>query len=111
MTEASPLDLVPDLTGFVVLVTGGHSGLCAPPNLSNVSFSKSLTPIPHRGLATTKALAVNNATVYIASRSISKAELAIEGIKADASHAKANLIEMDLSDLSSVKRGAEEFMK
>ena len=65
----------------------------------------------HRGLATTKVLARKHAKVYIASRSISKAELAIKDIKEEDANANVAVIEMDLSDLDSVKRGAEEFLR
>ncbi|KAE8447188.1 hypothetical protein EG329_011019 [Mollisiaceae sp. DMI_Dod_QoI] len=81
---------LPDLTGFVVLITGGHSGL---------------------GLATTSALASKNAKVYIASRSVPKAEEAIRGIKDKNPNAQVELVEMDLGDLRSVKKGAEEFLQ
>ncbi|KAE9374284.1 NAD(P)-binding protein [Stipitochalara longipes BDJ] len=84
------LSQLPDLTGFVVLITGGHSGL---------------------GLATTKILARQHAKVYIASRSVPKAELAVNEINKEVSHAGIAVIEMDLSDLDSVKRGAEEFLR
>jgi len=49
--------------------------------------------------------------VYIASRSTIKAESAIREIKEEIPDAKVAVIEMDLSDLSSVKRGAEEFLR
>ena len=66
---------------------------------------------PDRGLATTKVLARQHAKVYIASRSVPKAELAIKEIKKEVPDANVAVIEMDLSDLDSVKRGAEEFLK
>jgi NAD(P)-dependent dehydrogenase (short-subunit alcohol dehydrogenase family) len=62
-------------------------------------------------LATTKVLAEKHAKVYIASRSPPKAELAIKDIKKEVVNANVSAIEMDLSDLDSVKRGAEDFLR
>ncbi|PVH77264.1 retinol dehydrogenase [Cadophora sp. DSE1049] len=80
--------LLPDLTGRIVLITGGHSGL---------------------GLATTRRLVDKNAKVYIASRSLQKATEAVRNIKETYSGAQLEVLEMDLADLESVRRGAEDF--
>ncbi len=101
------LSKLPDLTGHVVLVTGGHSGLQVLS--SSPCFFDVL--IFHRGLATTKVLARQNAKVYIASRSVQKAGSAIQDIMKEIANANVAVIEMDLSDLDSVKRGAEEFLR
>ncbi|KUJ06376.1 NAD(P)-binding protein [Mollisia scopiformis] len=92
MTKSSTFDAsaLPDLTGRVVLITGGHSGL---------------------GLATTTALASKNAKVYIATRSITKAEAAIQEIKNNNPNAQVEIVELDLGDLRSVKKGAEDFLQ
>ncbi|KAL5330396.1 hypothetical protein ACEPPN_003923 [Leptodophora sp. 'Broadleaf-Isolate-01'] len=82
--------LLPDLTGRITLITGGHSGL---------------------GLATTTHLVARNAKVYIATRSLQKASAAVRNIKEEHPTAQVEVLEMDLADLGSVKRGAEEFMK
>ncbi|KAG4433034.1 hypothetical protein IFR05_011473 [Cadophora sp. M221] len=82
--------LLPDLTGRIALITGGHSGL---------------------GLATTTHLVAKNAKVYIASRSLPKAAAAVRHIKDEHPAAQVEILEMDLADLKSVKRGADEFMK
>jgi hypothetical protein len=111
-TSFDPSSL-PNLKGFIVLITGGHSGLYAsssPISRENYFFiNKSLKS--NSGLATTQALASKNATVYIASRSIPKAESAIKELEQEIPNAKVAVIEMDLSDLESVKRGAEEFVR
>jgi NAD(P)-dependent dehydrogenase (short-subunit alcohol dehydrogenase family) len=64
-----------------------------------------------RGLATTTALAAKNAKVYIAARSRKKAEEASKGIKEMQKDAKIEVIEMDLANLESVKKGAGEFLR
>ncbi|CZR64674.1 related to reductases [Phialocephala subalpina] len=92
MTKSMPFNTsdIPDLNCRVALITGGHSGL---------------------GLATTTALAAKNAKVYIASRSVAKAEEAIRGIRRRLPNAQIEVIEMDLGDLRSVKKGAEDFLR
>jgi hypothetical protein len=42
---------------------------------------------------------------------VAKAEIAIQEIKQDMPRANIAVIEMDLSDLDSVKRGTEEFLR
>jgi NAD(P)-dependent dehydrogenase (short-subunit alcohol dehydrogenase family) len=64
-----------------------------------------------RGLATTTALTAKNAKVYIAARSRKRAEDAIKGIKETQRNAMIEVIEMDLADLESVRKGAEEFLR
>jgi NAD(P)-dependent dehydrogenase (short-subunit alcohol dehydrogenase family) len=64
-----------------------------------------------RGLSTTTALAAKNAKVYIAARSRKRAEDAIKGIKETQRDVKIGVIEMDLADLESVKKGVEEFLR
>lgn len=83
------VDQIPDLTGFVVLVTGGNSGL---------------------GKETAKELLKRNAKVYIAARSKEKAEEAIRELEKETGQ-KAHFLELDLADLRSVKTAAEDFMR
>ena len=80
---------VPDLSGKVVIVTGGYAGI---------------------GLETVRALLPKNAKVYIAGRSKSKADAAIKQLK-DETGKEALFIELDLANLKSVKKAAEEFMR
>ena len=61
-------------------------------------------------MATTTELARHGATVYIASRSSSKVEEAMNEIKKEQPDAKLKFLEMDLGDLRSVKKGAEQFL-
>jgi len=78
---------IPDLTGKVVIVTGGNSGT---------------------GKATVKALLVKNAKVYMASRSRARAEAAIDDLKRTTGK-EAIFLELDLADLDKVTRAAQEF--
>ncbi|KAF8158889.1 hypothetical protein K438DRAFT_1731914 [Mycena galopus ATCC 62051] len=80
---------IPDLTGQVIIVTGGNSGL---------------------GKETVKALLAHNAKVYIATRSEEKAKDAIKDLKSQTGK-EAELLLVDLADLHSIKRAAEEFSK
>lgn len=81
---------IPDLSGKVIFVTGGNSGL---------------------GLETVAQLSKHNAKhIYLAARSKAKAEAAIEQVKQATPQAcPISFIELDLGSLKSVQRAAEEF--
>ncbi|KAJ9652617.1 short-chain alcohol dehydrogenase [Neophaeococcomyces mojaviensis] len=82
---------LPDQTGKVHIVTGGYAGV---------------------GEQLVKILYDKGAKVYIAGRSESKAKTSIQRIKSDLPHATGQLIflQLDLSDLSSIKASAQEFL-
>ncbi|KZV86855.1 NAD(P)-binding protein [Exidia glandulosa HHB12029] len=80
---------MPDRTGKVFLVTGGNAGL---------------------GYETVKELLKKGGKVYMAARSRSKAEQAIEALEKETSK-RAVFLELDVGDLASVKRAAEEFKR
>ncbi|KAF7289657.1 hypothetical protein HMN09_01328200 [Mycena chlorophos] len=85
---------VPDMSGKIILVTGGNSGI---------------------GYETVKVLFAKGATVYLAARSESKAKEAIARLEnevpaTDSGRGKVVFLELDLSDLRSVRKAAEEFM-
>ena len=96
---------LPDMTGKVVFITSGYSGLYGPPPFAFPIASNVSNLL--RGLATTSELAKHSATVYIAGRSQEKAEAAITSLKQEQPDAKIEFLQMDLLDLSSVKKGAE----
>lgn len=79
---------MPDLTGKVAIVTGGNTGI---------------------GYETAKGLLLRNATVYIGARSIPKAEAAIKSLTEATGNPKVFILKMDLSDLTLVKKAAEDF--
>ncbi|KAJ6481461.1 NAD(P)-binding protein [Mycena vitilis] len=83
------VDDIPDLSGKVIIVTGGNSGT---------------------GKETVKALLQHNAKVYLAARNPSNAQLAIDDLKSQTGK-QAEFLELDLADLHSVKRAVEEFTK
>lgn len=74
----------------VFIVTGGYGGV---------------------GFELCKILYAHNATVYIAGRSSSKAEKALETIKKESpnSNGRVEFLSLDLSDLSSIKPAVESF--
>jgi len=78
---------VPDMTGKVVIVTGGNTGI---------------------GKWTVDALLRKNATVYMASRTRSRAEEAIAELKGKTGK-EAIFLELDLANLDSVTKAANEF--
>ena len=57
-----------------------------------------------------QALLEHNATVYMGSRSRSKAEAAIKDLK-ESTGKEAIFLELDLSSLTSVRKSAEEFLR
>ncbi|KAJ6016408.1 retinol dehydrogenase [Penicillium herquei] len=79
---------IPDLSGKVAIVTGGHTGL---------------------GFGTSIELAKNGARVYIAGRSLSKAKQAKNDILKEFPSADIHFLSLDLADLDSVRRAADEF--
>lgn len=86
------LSEIPDQTGVVSIVTGGSSGV---------------------GYEVVKALLEKNGTVYLAARDKAKADKAIERLGREISTGgkKPVFLSLDLSDLGSVERAAEEFVK
>ena len=62
------------------------------------------------GKETVKALLQRNAKVYLAARSRSKADAAIKDLK-EATGKDAIFLELDLANLASVKKAAEEFLR
>ncbi|KAL1653589.1 hypothetical protein SLS61_003735 [Didymella pomorum] len=81
---------IQDLTGFVVIVTGGNSGI---------------------GYETALHLALHNARVYIASRSAERIGSAIEMMKEFAPDRNLDLrvLQLDMMNLASVKAAATRF--
>ncbi|KAJ6622275.1 NAD-binding protein [Mycena sp. CBHHK59/15] len=79
---------IPDLSGKIIIVTGGNSGI---------------------GYHTVKQLLLKNATVYLAARSPEKAAAAITQLQRETQKC-AVFLELDLADLASVRRAAEAFL-
>ena len=79
---------ISDLSGKVIIVTGGNSGL---------------------GYESVKAFAMKGADVVLASRSMEKGEEARAEILKDVPDGKIEVMQLDLGDLESVKNFASEF--
>ncbi len=82
------IENMPDLTGKVIVVTGGNSGL---------------------GYESVKAFAGKGAEVVLASRSAEKGEEAKAAILKDIPEGKIQVMQLDLGDLESVKSFAAAF--
>ena len=78
-----------DLAGRTFLVTGGNTGI---------------------GLAAARDFARRGAQVYLACRSREKGEAAAASITAETGRDAARFLPLDLADLTSVRRCAEEFL-
>ncbi|KAG2095903.1 NAD(P)-binding protein [Suillus discolor] len=88
-----PVTDLPDLSGKVILITGGNAGI---------------------GYSTVKHLARRGAKVYMAARNQSKAEEAIAQLKAEGlgpGNGDVIWLELDLKDPRNAKEAAEVFMK
>ena len=88
MTSNWTAENIPDLTGKIAIVTGANSGI---------------------GYEMARALAGKGAMVILACRNQAKGEAAVRQIDQEYPEAKAELMQLDLSDLASVRRFAGEF--
>ncbi|EGN94608.1 hypothetical protein SERLA73DRAFT_126076 [Serpula lacrymans var. lacrymans S7.3] len=88
----NPVTDLPDLTGKVILITGGNAGI---------------------GYATVRHLARHGAKVYMAARNEAKAKEAIAQLNAEGlgpGNGEIVWLELDLKDIRNAKKAAEEFM-
>ncbi len=83
------IDQVPDLSGKTMVVTGGNSGL---------------------GYESVKAFAMKGAEVILTSRSAENGEAAKSAIQKVFPEGKIRVMQLDLSDLDSVRRFADKFI-
>lgn len=86
--EKWTLNNVPDLTGELIVVTGGNSGL---------------------GFESVKAFAAKGADVILASRSREKGEAAKNEILNSIGDANIKVMQLDLADLNSIREFADRF--
>ncbi|KZT06459.1 NAD-P-binding protein [Laetiporus sulphureus 93-53] len=82
-------DQIPDLSGKVIIVTGGNVNI---------------------GRKTVKGLLEHNAKVYMACRNEEKARETIEQLRQETGH-EAIYIHLDLADLRSIKTTVNEFLR
>jgi NAD(P)-dependent dehydrogenase (short-subunit alcohol dehydrogenase family) len=90
MTASWTEENIPDLTGKVVIVTGANSGI---------------------GREAARELARKGAEVVMACRDQKKAQAALQEIKEEILQARLVFIPLDLADLASIRRFAEEYRK
>ncbi|KAJ8079116.1 short-chain alcohol dehydrogenase [Marasmius tenuissimus] len=83
------VDQIPDLSGRVVMVTGGNTGI---------------------GYETAKAVLAKNAKVYIACRSSEKGQSAITRLR-EQTGKDAHFLKLDLSSFASIEQAVQEFLR
>ncbi|RVX73716.1 hypothetical protein B0A52_02606 [Exophiala mesophila] len=81
---------IPRLDGYVIIVTGGNSGI---------------------GFETTTQLARRGARVYIAARSESRVQSAIKKLEAGPDKVDVRFLKLDLQDLQSIKTTVSDFLQ
>jgi len=81
-------NIIPDLSGKIIIITGANSGI---------------------GFEATREIVRKSAEVIVASRDAFKAEAAILKIKDEIPDAKLKFMELNLANLDSVRKFAEEF--
>lgn len=79
----------PDIAGRVALVTGANTGI---------------------GLVTARELARRGAHVFVACRSLARAEPAVQAIRAATGSTQVEALALDLGDFSSVRQCAADFL-
>jgi short-subunit dehydrogenase involved in D-alanine esterification of teichoic acids len=99
---------IPDLSGYVIIVTGGR--LTVDRFWDSWIYAKSRPGNSGIGLETTKQLALRHARVYIASRSQERVQKAIEELQSTTEQKlDLHFLQLDLLDLKSVKAAAARF--
>jgi retinol dehydrogenase 12 len=99
---------IPDLSGKVVIVTGGNTGLGF--ETTKVCPGHFLRIHSNSDIRYNQSLLQHNAKVYIGARSQGKAEEAIKNLK-ELTGKEALFLKLDLGDLKAVKAAAEEFTR
>jgi short-subunit dehydrogenase involved in D-alanine esterification of teichoic acids len=103
---------IPDLSGYVVIVTGGvtnpqNIAILSPDQITDIRLAGN----SGIGYQTTLQLALHHARVYISSRSEERVNKAIDDMKNVAGSVELDLrfLQMDLQNLRSVKAAAASF--
>lgn len=90
MSEQWTTENIPDLTGKVIIITGGNSGI---------------------GYEAAKEFARKGAQIILASRNKNKAKAALSRIQTEIPGSRAEIYQLDLADLKSIKQFTDTFKK
>lgn len=100
------VDDIPDLSGKVIIVTGGNAGI----GKETVKVLVYHLSTWCRTYILRQALLAKNAKVYLAARNKAKADKAIAELKRDTGK-EPIFLELDLANLRSIKKSAETFIR
>lgn len=100
------VDDIPDLSGKVIIVTGGNAGIGKETVKVLVYYLSTWC----RTYILRQALLAKNAKVYLAARNKAKADKAIAELKRDTGK-EPIFLELDLANLRSIKKSAETFIR
>lgn len=103
-------DDVPDLTGKVIIVTGGNTGIGSSPFVLE-GLHNSRTSSAYVGKETARVVLAHNAKVYIACRSAERAHAAIADLKKVTGKNDIHFLSLDLASFASIRSAAEEFKR
>jgi len=83
------VDKIPNLSGKIIIITGANSGT---------------------GFEAARAFAMKNATTILACRSLERGQKACDQIQNEIPYADLDLIQLDLADMTSIKKFANDFI-
>lgn len=105
-----PSTQLPDMSGKVIIVTGGKSVVIMDSFIPTILLTDYVASSKGLGLGTVKLLVHTGAKVYMAARTEAAATDAIKAIEAENPSGSVHFFKLDLSDPIKTQAAAEDFM-